>query len=391
MNMKENNQEMNRFIRLQDGRLIEGYPKGNVSDMDGEAKEFPTFDTTGVYFSIGKKPKKPQPIGLEEEELQNLFTDNAFLILANRERILNDSRMLLAPVAVRNGLAYTGAFQTATLGVYLEWWMNTPYSVLFDEQDTMSLIYFLSGSALSGSNRCAKVYEDGRTEEDRVPFFDKLWPKFADILGDYYEPKKRFEAYSLPEVIDILKQETTADDYAKSIEEFHKQAKIALLEARLQNLEREYKTMTEKRDYYQGQWHRTLIQSRPEKVKDFYNGYLEKEKIKQVEIAKLKKERNDLDERWQKGELTHKQYRKMMRQNEEAVNDAWGAFLDFKTDLAALFPEITVPRDHQMEVNSTEESILDRIIELFQQEKKMPSWMNATVCTSVANEGNRNV
>lgn len=368
--MKECNQDMTRFIRLQDGRLIEGFPKENGSDMDGETKEVPTFDTTGVYFSIGKKPKKPQPIGLEEQELQDLFTDNAFLILANRERILNDSRMLLAPVAVRNGLAYTGAFQTATLGVYLEWWMNTPYSVLFDEQDTMSLIYFLSGSALSGCNRCAKVYEDGRTEEDRVPFFDKLWPKFADILGDYHEPKKRFEAYSLPVVIDILKRETTADDYVKSIEEFHKEAKIALLNAKLQNLEQKYKTMTEKRDYYQSQWHRTLIQSRPEKVKDFYNGYLEKEKIKQVEIAQLKKERNDLDERWQKGELTHKQYRKMMRQNEEAVNDAWGAFLDFKKDLAVLFPEITIPRDNGMEVNLTEDSILDRISEFAQRTEK---------------------
>lgn len=81
----------------------------------------------------------------------------------------------------------------------------------------------------------------------------------------------------------------------------------------------------------------------------------------------------------------------MMRQNEEAVNDAWGAFLDFKKDLAALFPEITVPRDNRMEVNSTEDSILDRIIELFQQEKKMPSWMNTTICTSVADEENRNV
>ena len=228
--MEENKNLVENGIRLQDGRIIQGYPKPIETE---ETAENHMFETTGQYLGIRRKPK-PRPITDEEElHLRKMFTDNAFLILANRERILNDSRMLLTPVHVRNGLAYSGGFSTPTLGVYIEWWMNAPYSVLFEEDDTMSLIWFVSGSPLSGSNRCAKVHEDGRTEEERVPFFIKLWPKFGKILGDYHDAKKLYQAYTLPEVIDILKRETTQEDYMKSITEFYYKAKVNLLKAEL--------------------------------------------------------------------------------------------------------------------------------------------------------------
>lgn len=365
--MENLNKETANTIRLQDGRTIQGYPKANI--ITEETKEVPVFDTTGVYFRIGKKPIKSQPSTIEEDMLEKLFTDNIFLILANRKRILNDSRMLLTPVAVRNGLAYSGEFQIATLGVYLEWWLNAPYSVLFDEDDTMSLIWFLSGSPLSGCNHCLKVYEDGSTKEAGVTFFDKLWPKFADILADYHEPKKRFEAYSLPEVIDILKQETKTEDYIKSIEDFHKQAKTALLDAQLHHLEEKYKILKEKCDYYQDHWHSSLIQSRFEKVREFYNRYIEKEKQFNLEKTNLEKEGDDLNKKFEKGELTHKQYRKMLNKNNNAVDDLWGDLIGFKNqELSALFPEITTLSFKKIEVIHTEMNILDKIIELFKAE-----------------------
>ena len=243
--MEENNIIIENGIRLQDGNVIRGYPKQDA--IVELCKKTPMLDTTEEYLSIGKKPAKPKPTDEEERYLQKLFTDNAFLILANRERILSDSRMLLTPVTVRNGLAYSGTFQTATLGVYIEWWMCAPYSVLFDEKDdTMALIWYLSGSPLSGGNLCSMVTEDGKTETVKVPFFKKLWPKFTDILADYHDAKELYQAYTLPEVIDILKRETTKEFYTESIKEFRYQAKVNLLNAQLRDWEENYESLKEK-------------------------------------------------------------------------------------------------------------------------------------------------
>lgn len=306
-------------IKLQDGRIIQGYPIQQDAVME-EAKETPVLDKTGGYFSIRKKPAKPKPTDEEERNLQKLFTDNAFLILANRERILSDSMMLLTPVYVRNGLAYSGTFQTATLGVYIEWWMNAPYSVIFDEKnDTMSLIWFLSGSPLSGGNLCANVTEDGKIETVRVPFFRKLWPKFTNILADYHEAKELYQSYTLPEVIDILKRETTEKIYTENIKEFHYQAKVNLLNAQLRDWEESYESLREKCDKYEKEWHFALYQLKKEEIVAFHKEYNLRKETLQNRKEELVKENQDLKRKLRHRELTNKEYQPLLSANKKEI------------------------------------------------------------------------
>ena len=368
--MDENSNIIENGIRLQGGRIIQGYPKQNPVVEEG--KEMPMLDTTGEYFSIRKKPQKSKLTDEEELALQKLFTDNAFLILANRERILRDSRMLLAPLCVRNGLAYSGAFQTATLGVYIEWWINAPYSVLFDdENNTMSLIWYVSGSPLSGGNLCSKVAENGKTETVRVPFFRKLWIKFADIIVDYHEPKKLYQAYSLPEVIDILKRETTEEFYKESIRQFHYEAKIRLLNAELGEWKDRWKRTQETCDDYQHKWHIALINSRLDKVKSFYEDYMQRKEALHIRKEELTEDNHNLKARLRKGELTNKEYQPLLTKNKKEVEN-----IDFdmhcfrKDELAALFPEMAEHFGEKDEIKYTEEGILDEIIELFSEDKR---------------------
>lgn len=316
--MGKNNTIVNG-IKLQDGRIIQGYPIQQDAVME-EAKKTPVLDKTGEYFSIKKKPAKPKPTSEEESNLQELFTDNAFLILANRERILNDSRMLLTPVTVRNGLAYTGVFSTATLGVYIEWWLNCPYSVLFDEKaDAMSLIWYLSGSPLSGGNLCSMVTEDGKTETVRVPFFRKLWPKFTDILADYHDAKECYQAYTLPETIDILKNETTREFYTESIKEFRYQAKVNLLNAQLRDWEQNYESLREKCDKYEKEWHFALFQLKKEEIVAFHKRYnLRKENL-QNRKEELAKENRELKRKLRHKELTNKEYQPLLSANKKEI------------------------------------------------------------------------
>ena len=316
--MDEKNNVIENGIRLQDGRVIQGYPKQDA--LVEEEKETPMLDTTGEYFSIRKKPQKPKPTDEEELALRNMFTDNAFLILANRERILNDSRMLLTPLCVRNGLAYSGAFQTSTLGVYIEWWINAPYSVLFDEKDdTMSLIWYVSGSPLSGGNLCSKVAENGKTETVRVPFFRKLWPKFTDILADYHDAKELYQAYTLPEVIDILKRETTKEFYTESIKEFRYQAKVNLLNAQLRDWEENYESLREKCDKYEKEWHFALYQLKKEEIVAFHKEYNLRKETLQNRKEELVKENQYLKRKLRHRELTHKEYQPLLSANKKEI------------------------------------------------------------------------
>lgn len=315
---KNNINTMENGIKLQDGRVIQGYPK--LDAVMEEATDSLAIDNTGEYFSAKKTFVKPKPADEEERYLQKLFTDNAFLILANRERILDDSRMLLTPVPVRNGLAYSGAFQTATLGVYIEWWMNAPYSVLFDEKDdTMSLIWYLSGSPLSGGNLCSMVTEDGKAETVRVHFFRKLWPKFTDILADYHDAKRLYQAYTLPEVIDILRRETTREFYTESIKEFHYQAKIHLLNAKLKDCEQNYESLKEKSGKYEKEWHFALYQLKKEEIVAFHKEYSLRKENLQNRKEELAKENRELKRKLRHKELTNKEYQPMLSANKKEI------------------------------------------------------------------------
>ena len=316
--MEENNIIIENGIRLQDGNVIRGYPKQDA--IVELCKKTPMLDTTEEYLSIGKKPAKPKPTDEKESDLQKLFTDNSFLILANRKRILNDSRMLLTPVTVRNGLAYTGAFSTATLGVYIEWWHNCPYSVLFGEKDdTMSLIWYLSGSPLSGGNLCSMVTEDGKAETVRVHFFRKLWPKFTDILADYHDAKELYQAYTLPEVIDILKRETTKEFYTESIKEFRYQAKVNLLNAQLRDWEQNYESLREKCDKYEKEWHFALFQLKKEEIVAFYKEYCLRKETLQNRKEELAKENRELKRKLRHKELTNKEYQPLLSANKKEI------------------------------------------------------------------------
>ena len=367
-NMEKSNTIENK-IKLQDGRVIQGFPIQDAAV--GEAKSVTAFDTTGEYFSIRKKPAKPKPTDEEERALQKLFADNAFLILANRERILNDSRMLLTPLCVRNGLAYSGEFATATLGVYVEWWINAPYSVLFDEKDdAMSLIWYVSGSPLSGGNLCANVTEDGKTETVKVPFFIKLWPKFTDILADYHDAKKLYQAYTLPEAIDILKCETTEEFYKESIRQFHYEAKIRLLNAEMNDWKDRWKHTQETCDDYQHKWHIALINSRLDKVRSFYENYMQRKEALHIRAEELREDNHILKARLRKGELTNKEYQPLLTKNKKEIEDLNFSIRNFRDEgLAFLFPEMSAKADKFHRIEYTEESIMDEIIEFMEKDE----------------------
>lgn len=211
---QSNTEPTENSITLMNGAVLECFPKeSQPCDIEPDKMQ---LDATGKYLSIGnKKPyqgKEKAPIAPTEEleqQQKKLFTDNAFYLLAHSERIMRDSRMFLAPVAVHNGLAYTGTsgFRNPTIGIYLEWWNECARALRTDDEGNRSLVFYLSGSPLSGANCCAEVYEDGRIESVSVHSFIDHWRPFMAINQRYTEAKHMHLAYTLQQVLDILHAE----------------------------------------------------------------------------------------------------------------------------------------------------------------------------------------
>ena len=234
-------EQQQNCITLMNGEVLECFPK--ESYQGNFVPDKMKLDATGTYLSIGNKPCKPQPRTAEDVEQQKkLFTDNAFYLLAHSERIMHDSRMFLAPVAVQNVLAYTGTsgFHTPTLGIYLEWWNECSIAMRTDKDGNRSLVFHLAGSPLSGANHCAEVFEDGRVEPVQVSSFISHWQPFVNINTQYDEAKHIYQAYTLEKVLEILHAEDRDGwDYSAEIKERFMQSEINELKKKVERLTKE--------------------------------------------------------------------------------------------------------------------------------------------------------
>lgn len=196
---------MKHYMELTGGICIEAFAKAEQPKMI--ERDNLTLDTTGEFLQIkgGRKRSKKITTCTNAEELQ-LFLQYTHRLISQSDRIMADSRIFLAPLPIRNGLAYTGTsgFRHPTLGVYIEWWRNCECAWTKDKDGELQPIYFIAGSPLSGSNKCAYVGADGASYSVSVYPFSTVWRSFVEINSHYTEAKQLYEAYSLEEVIAIL-------------------------------------------------------------------------------------------------------------------------------------------------------------------------------------------
>ena len=194
------------YVDVKTGKKINGskfktkHPDGKILLLDGS--KLTCYEKKNVaHYKADEE---------EERRLCKLFIDNAFYFLAHRHRILSDSRMFLCPIAVKSGLMYSGnsGFQNPTLGIYLEWWRECPDAMITDKDGTRSLVYQLAGSPLSGTNWSKRVDENGKIHKAGTccPFINQ-WQPFIGINSRYTDAKRRYQAFSLEEVLDVLHAE----------------------------------------------------------------------------------------------------------------------------------------------------------------------------------------
>jgi hypothetical protein len=139
---------------------------------------------------------------------QQLFTESAWLLYNNRERILADPRMAYAPIDMGNWLMYSGvgAFNRATIAVYLDWWQECKEAVAINADGKRGLIVRFGGSPLSALNKCLMVDENGALSETHAQNVHVLWRPFCDICRRYADSEKPESPYCLEEIVQKIAQ-----------------------------------------------------------------------------------------------------------------------------------------------------------------------------------------
>ena len=202
-----------RDVRHPEGKIL--LMNGNILDCIEKADRPETvesdnveIDRTGEFLQVKGGPvKKP---AIQEEPWKALFFQEVFFLYEHKDAVYADSRMFLTPLPFRNNLAYSGTsgLRDATLGVYLEWWDHCDRAVLKEKDRVSELTYFIAGSPLSGSNKCAVVDRRGKTWNHVFPSpFIDIWSSFMNINGRYTEAKQIYQAYTLEETVAKLREQ----------------------------------------------------------------------------------------------------------------------------------------------------------------------------------------
>ena len=292
-------------IVLLNGTQLDCYPLAD-EDIESEFQDKLELDTTGQYVTVRKCKPRITPVSDECMQRQQLFADNAFYLLAHMDRIMNDSRMFLAPVAARNGLAYTGTsgFKRPTLGVYLEWWQTSDETMRINNEGCRSLVFTLAGSPLSGMNRCSAVREDGNIEIVSLSSFNRHCGSFFKINARYTEAKVRYQAYTLQEVLDILHREDNGKlDYDHVIT-------TRFMQHEIDRLNRCIERLTEESSRWHEKYLFALISFKEDEARAFLaeDGKLET-KVSQ-EIEHLKMQKKALKAQLKRGQIDNVSYQR---------------------------------------------------------------------------------
>ena len=318
-------------IVLLNGTQLDCYPLAD-EDIETEFQDKLELDTTGQYVTVRKCKPRIAPVSDESMQKQQLFADNAFYLLAHMDRIMNDSRMFLAPVAVQSGLAYTGTsgFKRPTLGVYLEWWQTSDETMLIDNEGCRSLIYRLAGSPLSGMNRCSAVREDGKIEIVSLSSFNRHCGSFFKINARYTEAKVRYQAYTLQEVLDILHREDNGKlDYDHVITTRFMQHEIDRLNRCLeQSLER----LTKESSHWREKYLFALISLKEDEARAFLaeNDELETRAIQETEHLKMQKKA--LKAQLKRGEIDNVSYQRSITPMNKRIEELKFQLFRFRRD-----------------------------------------------------------
>ena len=139
-------------------------------------------------------------------EAFKLFETNALFLYENAEKILSDSRMMLASVGFPGFLRNS----YVALGEFLNWWRYEP-DLSRDKQG--NIIVSSCGNPMTGSNATYAINKEGEIYRAEIKCrFIEIVKSFNKFNPEYSRAKRNYIAFCLREVIDILNGRVSVDE-----------------------------------------------------------------------------------------------------------------------------------------------------------------------------------
>jgi len=254
---------------------------------------------------------------------EKIFSENVFLFLANADLIFSDSRMFLAQANVHSGMAYSGPFKQACLGAFLEWWI---YFHRFSIDKKGRPIWFLSGSPLSGCHACRTVDENGQSHKaDLQSSFITTCKSFVGTCKDYREAQQYCQAFTIEEVIEILKGKDSLASKARihtMMEYFKMDNEIQSLRHEVEDWQKRYSSVTDRLQHL-------LFEKYHSELTEYHNKCLNLETIADLKKEYYKQQRIESRRELKAGRITPQQHQKHitpLRKEAEEAEREWSFF-----------------------------------------------------------------
>lgn len=130
---------------------------------------------------------------------KQLFYLNVYNFIANKDKILSDSRYFLTSVGYYTSI---GSTVMPCLGTFIEWWKYSQHYSL--DADNLP-IWAISGNPMTGTHGCATVDAECNVHRAKLQSrFIETVKSFNCISNRYAKAQKERESYSLDYVLSRL-------------------------------------------------------------------------------------------------------------------------------------------------------------------------------------------
>ena len=267
-------------------------------------------------------PKNEKTDGIDDDDARRVqdlkfFLDHAYDFLRNADKIFQDSRMFLAPVPK------CGFISHPTLGIFLEWWIYGEEEFRKDKEGNDALTYFVIGNPMTGSNFCECVYPDGTITKMRHKSVWYVMKSYGSICSRY-KGRRRFDAYSLQEVWEILSSEQDSVSILTT--------KLMIQERRNAMLNQHFSVLQKKYEELSMKFDQICFKHYQKELDEFRNEYKRREQETEEEIEKIREQRRVLRSQLKSGALGLMAYQKLVFPLARKRKQLKANLIDFKNE-----------------------------------------------------------
>lgn len=271
-----------------------------------------------------------------ERQHEDLLTKNAFTLLRNYRRILNDPRMRYATIKYTCGEAKNGVenISNPTVGAYIEWWTEGYNTINLNTYQGHTICHKLTVKNSWMDSWMEYISDSGTNDCQPILSAKNQWNRMKNCIENHTlsENETGITPYTFEEVIEILNNLPTTNCDIDVVDYFFQKQYIA-------QLEREIYEKHRMSAHYKKKYHHLLMSEKRTELEELYNKY----HSLNVKLFELRDEKYDMSatvkKDVKKGAISQKDANKVLDSIEKEISDTEDELNKIRhEELGTLFP-----------------------------------------------------